>query len=196
MYLAERLAGHVGSITRIARGIPVGGDLEYADEVTLVRAMQGRREFEVGARAMSNLINEALLRLIKPVIALRPGPDPLLGRSPGPGRARLGAAGPRLLDLGGRLHPARRDGRHLGDRAVGESALGRPPGAPTPIAGCPTPVPAATVACTGAASDCQAGTYPQLEPDRLVARSDWRSRGTGRPRDRPLRAFDRPSGGR
>ena len=49
MYLAERLAGDVGSITRIARGIPVGGDLEYADEVTLVRAMQGRREFEVAS---------------------------------------------------------------------------------------------------------------------------------------------------
>jgi len=47
MYLAERLAGQVGSITRIARGLPVGGDLEYADEVTLVRALQGRREFEV-----------------------------------------------------------------------------------------------------------------------------------------------------
>jgi recombination protein RecR len=46
MYLAERLAGDVRSITRIARGIPVGGDLEYADEVTLVRALQGRREFE------------------------------------------------------------------------------------------------------------------------------------------------------
>ena len=43
MYLAERLAGEVGSITRIARGIPVGGDLEYADEVTLIRALQGRR---------------------------------------------------------------------------------------------------------------------------------------------------------
>jgi recombination protein RecR len=48
MYLAERLAGDVGSVTRIARGIPVGGDLEYADEVTLVRAMQGRREFGGG----------------------------------------------------------------------------------------------------------------------------------------------------
>ena len=47
MYLAERLTGHVSSVTRIARGIPVGGDLEYADEVTLVRSLQGRREFEV-----------------------------------------------------------------------------------------------------------------------------------------------------
>jgi len=43
MYLAERLDGTVGAITRIARGIPVGGDLEYADEVTLIRALQGRR---------------------------------------------------------------------------------------------------------------------------------------------------------
>ena len=51
MYLAERLAADVGTVTRIARGIPVGGDLEYADEVTLVRAMQGRRELEVGGRS-------------------------------------------------------------------------------------------------------------------------------------------------
>jgi len=46
MYAAERLAGHVGAITRIARGLPVGGDLEYADEVTLIRALQGRRAVE------------------------------------------------------------------------------------------------------------------------------------------------------
>ncbi|HPY55898.1 MAG TPA: toprim domain-containing protein, partial [Sedimentibacter sp.] len=31
-------------VTRIAHGIPVGGDIEYADEVTLMRAMEGRRE--------------------------------------------------------------------------------------------------------------------------------------------------------
>lgn len=43
MYLAERLELLVGSVTRIARGLPVGGDLEYADEVTLIRALQGRR---------------------------------------------------------------------------------------------------------------------------------------------------------
>ena len=43
MYLAERLTGSVEAVTRIARGIPVGGDLEYADEVTLIRALQGRR---------------------------------------------------------------------------------------------------------------------------------------------------------
>jgi recombination protein RecR len=43
MYLAEQLDGSVGAVTRIARGLPVGGDLEYADEVTLIRALQGRR---------------------------------------------------------------------------------------------------------------------------------------------------------
>ena len=49
MYLAERLAGRVGAVTRIARGLPVGGDLEYADEITLIRALQGRRAMgEVG----------------------------------------------------------------------------------------------------------------------------------------------------
>lgn len=32
-------------VTRIAHGIPVGGDIEYADEVTLLRAMEGRREY-------------------------------------------------------------------------------------------------------------------------------------------------------
>ena len=43
MYLAERLEPLVGIVTRIARGLPVGGDLEYADEGTLIRALQGRR---------------------------------------------------------------------------------------------------------------------------------------------------------
>jgi len=46
LYIAERLAGHVGAITRIARGLPVGGDLEYADDVTLIRSLQGRRAVE------------------------------------------------------------------------------------------------------------------------------------------------------
>jgi recombination protein RecR len=46
MYIAERMRGMVGTVTRIARGIPVGGDLEYADEVTLVRALQGRQLLE------------------------------------------------------------------------------------------------------------------------------------------------------
>jgi recombination protein RecR len=46
MYIAERIGDGVGIVSRIARGIPVGGDLEYADEVTLVRALQGRQRLE------------------------------------------------------------------------------------------------------------------------------------------------------
>ena len=42
-YLADRLRDRV-SVTRLASGLPVGGDLEYADEVTLGRALSGRRE--------------------------------------------------------------------------------------------------------------------------------------------------------
>ena len=45
MYL-HRLLAHLGvKVTRPARGLPVGGDLEYADEVTLSRAIEGRQEF-------------------------------------------------------------------------------------------------------------------------------------------------------
>jgi len=44
MYL-QRLISPLGiRVTRLARGLPVGGDLEYADEVTLSRALEGRRE--------------------------------------------------------------------------------------------------------------------------------------------------------
>lgn len=44
MYLA-RLVKPLGiRVTRLARGLPVGGDLEYADEVTLTQALEGRRE--------------------------------------------------------------------------------------------------------------------------------------------------------
>jgi recombination protein RecR len=44
LYL-ERLIKPLGiRLTRLARGLPVGGDLEYADEVTLTRALEGRRE--------------------------------------------------------------------------------------------------------------------------------------------------------
>jgi recombination protein RecR len=42
-YLERRLAPRGIRITRLARGLPVGGDLEYADEVTLARALEGRR---------------------------------------------------------------------------------------------------------------------------------------------------------
>ena len=42
-YLADRLREQV-TVTRLASGLPVGGDLEYADEVTLGRALAGRRD--------------------------------------------------------------------------------------------------------------------------------------------------------
>ena len=42
-YLERRLAPLGIQVTRLARGLPVGGDLEYADEVTLGRAFEGRR---------------------------------------------------------------------------------------------------------------------------------------------------------
>lgn len=44
MYLSRLLKPMGITVTRLAYGIPVGGDLEYADEVTLMRAMEGRRE--------------------------------------------------------------------------------------------------------------------------------------------------------
>lgn len=47
MYIAKLLAPFGIKITRIARGIPVGGDLEYTDEITLARALDGRREMSV-----------------------------------------------------------------------------------------------------------------------------------------------------
>ncbi len=43
-YLAQLLKGNSLRITRIATGIPAGADIEYADEVTMTRAMEGRRE--------------------------------------------------------------------------------------------------------------------------------------------------------
>jgi recombination protein RecR len=45
LYLLKLLRPFNIKITRIARGLPVGGDLDYADEMTLSRAMQGRGEF-------------------------------------------------------------------------------------------------------------------------------------------------------
>ncbi len=45
LYIQKELKGMDVRITRIARGLPVGGDLEYADEVTLSRAIKGRGEF-------------------------------------------------------------------------------------------------------------------------------------------------------
>ena len=44
MYLSRLLKPFGVRITRLAYGVPVGGHLEYADEVTLTRALEGRRD--------------------------------------------------------------------------------------------------------------------------------------------------------
>lgn len=44
MYIARYIKPLGVKVTRIARGLPMGGDLEYADEVTLAKALEGRRE--------------------------------------------------------------------------------------------------------------------------------------------------------
>lgn len=44
-YLARALEPYGVQVSRLAYGIPVGGDIEYADEVTLSRALEGRRDF-------------------------------------------------------------------------------------------------------------------------------------------------------
>ena len=95
---------------RIARGLPVGGDLEYADDVTLIRALQGRR---------ARLTPRELPRLRDPAPAgqgrcwprcssVVPCYCVLVGRPLG--RARLGRSSPLLCWLaGGGLHPPRRE---------------------------------------------------------------------------------------
>ena len=44
MYVQRKINAPGVMVTRLARGLPMGGDLEYADEVTLTRALEGRRE--------------------------------------------------------------------------------------------------------------------------------------------------------
>lgn len=44
MYIQKQIGGKV-KVTRLAHGLPVGADIEYADEVTLSRALEGRREY-------------------------------------------------------------------------------------------------------------------------------------------------------
>ncbi|MCX5678664.1 MAG: recombination mediator RecR [Candidatus Omnitrophica bacterium] len=47
LYLIKALKGSGASITRVAYGIPVGGDLQYADQATIIKAFEGRREIKV-----------------------------------------------------------------------------------------------------------------------------------------------------
>ena len=43
-YLSKLIKPHGVAVTRIAMGVPVGSDLEYVDEVTIAKAMEGRKE--------------------------------------------------------------------------------------------------------------------------------------------------------
>ena len=47
MYLHRVLAGLTPKVTKLARGLPMGGDVEYADETTLARALEGRSDMSV-----------------------------------------------------------------------------------------------------------------------------------------------------
>jgi len=44
LYLAKRLEGKVSQITRLAHGLPMGAHMDYADELTLIKAMEGRKK--------------------------------------------------------------------------------------------------------------------------------------------------------
>lgn len=44
LYLAKRLENKVGKITRLAHGLPMGAHMDYADELTLIKAMEGRHK--------------------------------------------------------------------------------------------------------------------------------------------------------
>lgn len=44
LYLAKRLEGKVGQVTRLAHGLPMGAHMDYADELTLIKAMEGRKK--------------------------------------------------------------------------------------------------------------------------------------------------------
>ena len=45
LYIARKLKSSGVRVTRIAMGVPVGSDLEWADEVTMAKALEGRREY-------------------------------------------------------------------------------------------------------------------------------------------------------
>ncbi|MHB8189467.1 MAG: recombination mediator RecR [Ferrimicrobium sp.] len=52
LYLARMLAPSGISVSRLATGVPVGGDLDYVDEITLARALEGRRHMDGGAPSL------------------------------------------------------------------------------------------------------------------------------------------------
>ena len=73
MYLARLLQPLGLRVTRIASGLPVGGDLEYADEVTLGRALLGRREVEAALTKLYQLVETGAVGVDDPTLAGRIG---------------------------------------------------------------------------------------------------------------------------
>jgi recombination protein RecR len=65
LYLSKVIKPLGVSVTRIARGLPMGGDLEYTDAVTLGKALEGRREIEHqhGARHSSHFCFAGTIRM-------------------------------------------------------------------------------------------------------------------------------------
>ncbi len=45
IYISNLLLGKVEAVTRIAHGVPIGGDLEFADEITLLKSIEGRKKY-------------------------------------------------------------------------------------------------------------------------------------------------------
>jgi recombination protein RecR len=47
LYIAKRLEQQAVAVTRLASGLPMGGMLDYADELTLIKAMDGRKKIDL-----------------------------------------------------------------------------------------------------------------------------------------------------
>ena len=98
LYIARMLKPFGIKVTRIASGLPVGGDLEYADELTLGRALEGRRELTALKRAEPPTIGRS--RRTSPE---KSAEVPLLDLVAG-GRASSRGGTPELTSATGRCH--------------------------------------------------------------------------------------------
>ncbi len=98
----SRLLNPIGvTVSRLASGLPVGGDLEYADEITLGRALEGRRVLTAGMRRAAE---EARLADEEDAEDFAANPRPASGPESGNGSADDAASGPSpapLADAGG-----------------------------------------------------------------------------------------------
>ena len=72
LHIAERAAGPRSTVTRLASGLPVGADLEHADEVTLGKALAGRQSASASYIGGRVVVAAAALRDLVPVASSRP----------------------------------------------------------------------------------------------------------------------------